>query len=134
MMPSYKHNSTIINEINGVMMTECKCKLVDPEQVSAIESKLPAQEEIERLGDFFRVFGDPTRLKIIYYLSHLELCVADLAILVKMQQPAVSQHLKTLRLSRLVKYRKDGQIVYYSLDDDHVQSLFLTALDHVREQ
>ncbi|MDZ4122434.1 MAG: metalloregulator ArsR/SmtB family transcription factor [Candidatus Cloacimonadaceae bacterium] len=115
-------------------MAECKCKLVDPVLVEEIESRMPSMDEIERLGEFFRVFGDFTRLKIIYYLSHMELCVADLSTLVGMQQPAVSQHLKTLRLSRLVKYRKDGQVIYYSLDDEHVYSLYATALEHVREQ
>lgn len=114
-------------------MEQCKCKLVSQETIEQIEAALPKAGEFERLADFYRVFGDPSRLRIIYYLSNLELCVADLASLTGMQQPAVSQQLKTLRLSRLVKYRKSGQIVYYSLDDTHVDELFKTALDHIRE-
>jgi len=98
-----------------------------------MRKNLPQDSEIEQLSYFFKVFGDPTRLKMLYYLSRQELCVADLANLVKMQQPAVSQQLKTLRLSRLVKYRKEGQIVYYALDDEHVSQLYDLALLHIRE-
>ncbi len=114
-------------------MSECLCKLVPQETIDMVKAEMPSGEQIELLADFFKVFGDPSRLKILYYLSKLELCVADLASLTGMQQPAVSQQLKTLRLSRLVRYRKEGQVVYYSLDDEHVSSLFETALDHIKE-
>lgn len=114
-------------------MNDCLCQLVSPETKARIKSELATEQEIEHLSEFFRVFGDPSRLRIIHYLSKLELCVADLAALVNMQQPAVSQQLKTLRLSRLVKYRKVGQVVYYTLDDDHVSTLYRIALEHVRE-
>ncbi len=119
--------------VQGVNMSECLCKLVSQETIDRIESEMPTAFEMERLGEFLKVFGDASRLKIIYYLSRLELCVADLASLTGMQQPAVSQQLKTLRLSRLVKYRKEGQVVYYTLDDAHVSQLFQIALDHVKE-
>ncbi len=114
-------------------MNDCLCKLVSKDTIDKIEVEMPTSMEMDRLSEFFKVFGDSSRLKIIYYLSKLELCVADLATLVKMQQPAVSQQLKTLRLSRLVKFRKEGQIVYYSLNDEHVSQLFQIALDHIKE-
>ncbi|MDD2332671.1 MAG: metalloregulator ArsR/SmtB family transcription factor [Candidatus Cloacimonetes bacterium] len=114
-------------------MIECLCKNISAEELDLIKAELPEANEIGLLSQFFKVFGDPTRLKILYFLYRAELCVADLSRLAEMQQPAVSQHLKTLRLSRLVKYRKEGKVVYYSLDDDHVQMVFNLALSHVRE-
>ncbi|MDI9571616.1 MAG: metalloregulator ArsR/SmtB family transcription factor, partial [Candidatus Cloacimonadota bacterium] len=72
--------------------------------------------------------------KILYYLSRHELCVADLALLVQMQQSAISHQLKLLRLDRLVKYRKEGTTTYYSLDDEHINSIFKVALEHSQER
>jgi DNA-binding transcriptional ArsR family regulator len=94
---------------------------------------MPEQQSIDALAEFFKIFGDPTRLKIIHILMHQELCVADLGALIQMQQPAVSQQLKILRLSRLVKYRKEGKTTYYSLDDNHVAEVFRLALSHIKE-
>jgi ArsR family transcriptional regulator, lead/cadmium/zinc/bismuth-responsive transcriptional repressor len=98
-----------------------------------IQTGTPESQTIDYLSDFFRVFGDSTRLKIIYFLSRHEFCVADLSSLVGMQQSAVSHQLKILRLHRLVKFRKEGTTTYYSLDDKHVQEVFGIALNHVAE-
>ncbi|GAB1467471.1 metalloregulator ArsR/SmtB family transcription factor [Candidatus Cloacimonadota bacterium] len=112
----------------------CLCKKIDPAEMINTQKALPADDVIYHMADFFKVFGDGTRLKILYFLMHHELCVADLSTLVNMQQSTVSHQLKLLRLNRLVKYRKEGITVYYSLDDSHVKSIFELALLHLREQ
>ena len=116
------------------MEDKCLCKYIPKEKMDAILQEMPDTGQIDRLGELFRLFGDPSRLRIIHVLMHQELCVADLSALLSMQQPAVSQQLKLLRLSRLVKYRKDGKTVYYSLDDEHVSELFKLALLHLQEK
>ncbi|MFO7660006.1 MAG: metalloregulator ArsR/SmtB family transcription factor [Candidatus Cloacimonadaceae bacterium] len=115
-------------------MDSCLCKYIPQEKIDAIIKAMPNQSQIEGLSELFKILGDPSRLRIIHILMHQELCVADLSALLKMQQPAVSQQLKLLRLSRLVKYRKDGKTVYYNLDDEHVSELFKIALEHLRER
>ncbi len=112
----------------------CLCKSISPEEMAKIKLHAPDEESSLHLADFFKVFGDATRLRIIYYLSHHELCVADLSALVQMQQSAISHQLKLLRLQRLVKTRKEGKIVYYSLDDKHINSIFNIALEHLGER
>lgn len=115
------------------MSTTNHCKTLDTKEMENIKADLPDGITMDYLSDFFRVFGDSGRLKLLYFLSRQELCVADLATLTGMQQSAVSHQLKILRLNRLVKHRKAGTTVYYSLDDLHVQSVFEVALEHVNE-
>ncbi len=115
------------------MSTSCLCKNVSPKEMEQMQQALPDQQTVEQMSEFFRVFGDGTRLKILHFLSRHELCVADLGALTGMQQSTVSHQLKILRLSRLVKVRKVGTTSYYSLDDAHVQSIFDIALEHIRE-
>jgi len=86
-----------------------------------------------RMAAIFKVLGDPTRLSIVSALRDGEMCVCDLAAFLKMTESAVSHHLRRLRDLSLVKNRRDGQVLYYSLDDDHVQALVTMVLDHVRE-
>jgi ArsR family transcriptional regulator len=112
----------------------CLCKSISVEEMEDIKTHIPEDETIQKMADFFKVFGDGTRLKILYYLSRHELCVADLALLVQMQQSAISHQLKLLRLDRLVKYRKEGTTTYYSLDDEHINSIFKVALEHLQER
>lgn len=112
----------------------CLCKNIAPEEMQRIRAEVPSAQTISHMAEFFKVFGDGNRLKILYYLSRHELCVADLTSLVDMQQSAVSHQLKLLRLNRLVKLRKEGTTVYYSLDDSHVESIFALALLHLQEQ
>ncbi len=112
----------------------CLCKNIDPQEMQSMQNEVPNADTISRMAEFFKVFGDGTRLKILYYLSRHELCVADLSGLVGMQQSAVSHQLKLLRLNHLVKLRKEGSTVYYALDDCHVDSIFALALLHIQEQ
>jgi DNA-binding transcriptional ArsR family regulator len=116
------------------MQKKCLCKYVPAAKLEAIITAMPEASQIKRLGELFKLLGDPSRLRIIHVLMHQELCVADLSSVLSMQQPAVSQQLKLLRLSRLVKFRKEGKTVYYSLDDEHVGRLFQIALEHLQER
>ena len=86
------------------------------------------------LADLFKVFGDSTRLRILCVLMEQEICVADLADTLEMTQSAVSHQLRTLKQSKLVKARRRGKMVYYSLDDDHVRSIIETGREHLEEE
>ena len=85
------------------------------------------------MGELFKVFGDPTRLKILYILFEKEVCVCDIAKIINMQQSAVSHQLRVLKSSNLVKYRREGKTIYYSLSDNHVKTIFAMAKDHIEE-
>jgi DNA-binding transcriptional ArsR family regulator len=94
---------------------------------------LPPQRDLENLGEFFKVLTDPTRLKILYALGSGELCVFDLSVSVGAGVSSVSHHLAALKRVRLVKARRDGRIIYYSLDDDHVNTIIKYAREHLGE-
>jgi DNA-binding transcriptional ArsR family regulator len=95
---------------------------------------MPDEEELLVLADLFKMFADSTRVKIISALQLSEMCVCDIAVLLGMTKSAISHQLRALRQTRLVKYRRDGKVVYYSLDDEHVKSIFAQGLLHVGEQ
>lgn len=90
--------------------------------------------EISGLSELFRALADETRTKILYLLSEQELCVCDLAYLLDMSLPAVSHHLRLLKIMRLVRARREGKQIFYSLDDEHVVSLITTAQEHFSDQ
>lgn len=90
--------------------------------------------EVSGLSEIFKVLGDETRTKILYLLAHQELCVCDLATLLGTSLPAISHHLRLLKALRLVKYRREGKMVYYSLDDDHILNLIREAQAHFAEE
>jgi ArsR family transcriptional regulator len=94
---------------------------------------MPDHIKIFDLADLFKLFGDSTRLSILWALSESEMCVCDLCALLKMKQPAVSHQLKNLKQSRIVKYRRDGKVIYYSLDDEHIRDLLNLGMSHVQE-
>ena len=93
----------------------------------------PADEYLYELADIFKVFGDSTRIKILFALFESELCVGDLARLLGLSQSAVSHQLKTLKEAKLVKFRREGKIIFYSLDDDHVRTILFMGMEHVEE-
>ena len=97
------------------------------------EKSLPSHEILFDVADFFKIFGDSTRIKILWSLFFSEMCVCDMCAVLRMEQSAVSHQLRILKQSRLVKYRRDGKVVYYSLDDDHVKAIINQALEHVKE-
>ena len=111
----------------------CEVQCIDAKKVSSARRAARPSGQVQVVADTFRVLGDPTRLRIVDALSRHELCVCDLALIVGASQSTVSHSLRALRQMRLVRYRKDGKIAYYSLDDAHIGSLLATAFEHARE-
>jgi len=101
--------------------------------IKELKNKELSEDIIQKLAATFKVLGDPTRIKIINILANKELCVCDISELLDMTQSAISHQLRKLRDLNLVKYRKEGRVVYYSLDDHHILQLFNQGLEHVME-
>ena len=99
----------------------------------AAPADMPDDEVLYELADLFRVFGDSTRIKILYALHDQELCVQDIAAAVGLSQSAVSHQLRVLKDTKLVRFRRDGKTVYYALDDDHVRSILSLGMEHIEE-
>lgn len=112
----------------------CTITLINEAKVTAARNSMPQEEVLLRLAETFRVLGDPTRVRILQALSLEELCVCDIASLLGTTKSAISHQLRLLRSLRVVKYRKDGRIVYYSLDDSHVENLLREGLSHIASQ
>jgi ArsR family transcriptional regulator len=111
----------------------CDCGVLHTAAVEKARKSMATDEKIADVSDLFRVLGDSTRIKILWALDNNELCVCDIASLIGMTKSAVSHQLKALRLSNLVKFRREGQIVYYSLADDHVKLIIEMGLEHINE-
>jgi DNA-binding transcriptional ArsR family regulator len=109
------------------------CTVIHEDVVRAVREKMPGEEALMDLADLFKVFGDSTRVRIISALLHAEMCVCDIAALLGMSKSAISHQLRTLRQTKLVKYRREGKVVFYSLDDEHVGTIFSQGLVHVGE-
>ena len=103
-------------------------------QLEYLKNRMPSQQEMEAAAELFKVFGDPTRLKLLAALLGQEMCVCDLSDLLGISQSAVSHQLRLLRTSRLVKNRREGKSVFYSLDDDHVATILAQGMEHIRHQ
>lgn len=111
----------------------CSCNVIHEDVVLKAKAAMPAEELLYDLAELFKVFGDTTRIKIICALFESEMCVCDIAVLLNMNQSAISHQLRVLKQTRLVKYRKEGKVVYYSLDDEHIKKIFDLGLIHIRE-
>jgi len=111
----------------------CEVIYVNREKVLSVRERMKPETTIQRLAETFRVLGDPTRVKILFALAQEELCVCDIANLLGTTNSAVSHQLRVLRNMRLVRYRKEGKMAYYALDDDHIRHLFDEGLNHVEE-
>jgi ArsR family transcriptional regulator, lead/cadmium/zinc/bismuth-responsive transcriptional repressor len=112
----------------------CDLVQIDLARVRTIRAALVAPEAVEGLAETFSALGDPTRVRMLDALSHGELCVCDLAAVLGLSQSAVSHQLRLLRSIRLVRPRRDGRVVFYSLDDQHIMSIFKQTLQHVEEE
>ncbi len=106
---------------------------INAEIAREIEEKMPMESELYELADLFKVFGDSTRIKILYVLYENEMCVYDIANFLNMTQSAISHQLRVLKQNRLVKYRKDGKTVLYTLADEHVFTILSQGIEHVEE-
>lgn len=112
---------------------KCDCSVIHEEAVAEVRRHMPDEENLLDLADLFKVFGDSTRVKILCALFHSEMCVCDIAALLGMTKSAISHQLRVLKQSKLIKNRRDGKVVYYSLDDEHVKTIFDQGLAHVTE-
>ena len=111
----------------------CSQNCVHEQAVEVVSAAMPDEELLYDLADLFKTFGDTTRIKILYALTESEMCVCDIAEIVGTSQSAVSHQLRTLKQSRLVKFRRDGKSVMYSLADDHVHTMIAQGMSHVCE-
>ena len=111
----------------------CSCNVIHKEVVENVKNKLPKEETLYDLAELFKVFGDSTRIKIICSLFESEICVCDLSVLLNISQSAISHQLRVLKSARLVKFRRAGKVIYYSLDDEHIKQIFDAGLHHITE-
>ena len=114
-------------------IASCDIFYVDEKKVKSVEKKLERNKHYFQLTEVFKLLSDPTRLKIILALKEEELCVCDLATLLRVSRSAISHQLRPLKNLRLVKYRRDGKITYYSLADTHISDLLTVAIEHIQE-
>ncbi len=111
----------------------CEVQIIDRVKVKKTKAKLPGSDETSQIAGIFKLLGDPTRLKIILALIENELCVCDLAAVINSTVSAVSHQLRLLKSEKLIKFRKDGKMVYYSIDDNHIENLIDQLREHVNE-
>lgn len=110
-----------------------ECNVIHNDVIKKVKDTMPSDELIFDVAELFKVFGDSTRMKIICALLEEELCVCDIAAITNTTQSAISHQLRVLKQAKLVKYRKEGKVVYYSLDDEHVKEIFMKGREHVEE-
>jgi ArsR family transcriptional regulator len=119
---------------NKYGIERCDCNVIHEDIVNNVHEKMPEDEQLYDLAELFKVFGDTTRIKILWALAESEMCVCDISVLLNMTQSAISHQLRVLKQARLVKYKKEGKVVYYSLDDAHVKQIFNQGLIHINEK
>lgn len=114
-------------------LDSCSFTVIHEEKVRKVKEHLPEEEVLYDLAELFKVFGDSTRIKILCALFEEEMCVCDISSLLGVSQSAISHQLRVLKQARLVKFRREGKIVYYSLADDHIKHIFDQGLNHILE-
>lgn len=117
--------------INSIEKDLCDCNVIHKDILEFVQSKMPKSEKLYHIAEFFKLLGDQTRIKILYALFESPMCVCDIAVLLGMSQSAISHQLRVLKQADLVKYRKEGRIVFYSLNDDHVKNILDEGMDHI---
>lgn len=116
-----------------VFADRCDCEVIHEDVVNKVRKKMPKEETLYDLAELFKVFGDSTRIRILWALDESEMCVCDIASLLDMTQSAISHQLRVLKQAKLVKNRREGKVVYYSLDDDHVRLIIDQGMAHIKE-
>ncbi|EIW15484.1 MULTISPECIES: ArsR/SmtB family transcription factor [Pelosinus] len=112
----------------------CEQLCEHPQIICIAKKESISDHEAQQVAEIFKLLGDPTRVKILQALTKRELCVCDLAAVIEMGQSAVSHQLRLLRNARLVRYRREGKMAWYSLDDEHVRSLLSQGIDHIKHR
>ena len=115
------------------LQTNCDCDVIHEDVVERVRSAMPDGKDFYDLANLYKMFADNTRVRILWALSCEEMCVCYLAVLLGMTKSAISHQLKPLRLTNLVKYDKQGKVVYYSLADDHIKDIFEKGFEHIHE-
>ncbi|MBQ7011865.1 MAG: helix-turn-helix transcriptional regulator [Clostridia bacterium] len=118
------------NDNNGAV---CEVNAVHEELLSIVNEKMPNDEKLFDLSELFKVFGDSTRMKILFVLFEAEVCTCDLAAVLKMTSSAISHQLNALKRAKLVKSRREGKTVFYSLADEHVRAIISQGMEHIEE-
>lgn len=111
----------------------CECNAIHMDIIEKVRKVMPEEEQLYDLAELFKVFGDTTRVRILCALFESEMCVCDISTLLNMTQSSISHQLRVLKSAKLVKNRKEGKVVYYSLDDDHIKHIFEQGLEHISE-
>jgi ArsR family transcriptional regulator, lead/cadmium/zinc/bismuth-responsive transcriptional repressor len=119
------------NNLNQNFNAICKIRVVHKDRIEIAHKKLISNKKIEQISSIFKMLGDPTRMKIMMALAEIEMCVCDLAAFLNLTESAVSHQLRRLKDLALVKYRRDGQIFYYSLSDDQIANIIKVALNYL---
>ncbi len=112
----------------------CNCTIIHEDIINKVKKLIPEEETLYDLADLFKVLGDSTRIRVLCALFEAEMCVCDIAALLGMTQSAISHQLRVLKQARLVKYKREGKVVYYSLEDEHVKRIFDQGLAHISEK
>lgn len=111
----------------------CECVHVHEDVIQKIRQQMPEEDALYDLADFFKIFADSTRIKMLYVLLYSEMCVCDLASALGMTPSAISHQLRTLKQMNLVRNRREGKTIFYSLADDHIKSILSQGMEHVEE-
>jgi len=106
---------------------------IEEEKVKEVQGQILSEKDLYSLSNIYKILSDPTRIRIIYALDKQELCVKDISVILDMTQSSISHQLKTLKTNMIVKSRKDGKVVFYSLKDHHIHQIFNQALEHISE-
>ncbi len=119
--------------MNQSKNTVCDVTVIHEDVVKKVKNELPHSQEVKKCASLFKILGDHTRFKIITTLLKEEMCVCDISYLLDMSQSLISHQLRVLRDARLVKHRREGKVVYYSLDDSHIEKIVKYGFDHIKE-
>ena len=129
-----KDNNLNIDINNGENIAECEFKHIHQDIIETVRENMPEEDILVDLAELFKVFGDSTRIRILHALFESELCVGDIAQILNLSQSAVSHQLKLLKDAKLVRFRREGKIIFYSLDDDHVRTILSMGMEHIEER
>ena len=125
--------SKSLDNTEDTKLEKCDFYCVHTDVIEAVNNNMPSEEVLYDLADFFKIFGDSTRIKILYVLMQSEMCVCDIAQLLNASQSAISHQLRVLKQMQLVKFRRDGKTIFYSLSDNHITTILSMGLEHIKE-
>ena len=120
-------------ELRDIFLDRCETSEVHEDLLRVVNEKMPSEESLYDLAELFKIFGDSTRIRILFVLFEAEVCVCDLAQALNMTTSAISHQLKILRVNKLVKTRREGKSVFYSLADEHVRTIVSQGMEHISE-